>query len=94
MVNSQKIKDYINERNDLFWYSPEPKSETVTNDQLVETILNYGSWNDVQELFNVLGVNNAAQIFFSSINKSERRKSNYFETVTNYFTLYFNRYAY
>ena len=93
MVYSQKVKDYIEQRKDLFWYSPAPKHENVKSEQLVETILNYGSWQDVQELFSVFGIKNVAKIFFSSINKSERRKSNYFEPVANYFTLYFNRYA-
>jgi len=90
---SQKVKEYIEQRNDLFWYSPAPKCENVKSEQLVETILNYGSWQDVQELFSVFGIKEVAKIFFSSINQSARRKSNYFEPVVNYFTLYFNRYA-
>lgn len=47
----------------------------------------------VKELFAIFGLKKVAEIFFTSINKSERRKGNYHELTLNYFTLYFNRYA-
>jgi len=93
-MRTQAIKDYIDQRHDLFWYTPQPKSEKVTDDLLVETILNYGTMDDVRELFRVMGIKQVAQIFFKSITQSERRKNNYFELTVNYFTLLFNRYAY
>jgi hypothetical protein len=71
-----------------------PKSETVSDELLVETILNYGSMDDVRELFLIMNINNVAKIFFDSINKSERRKGNYHELIIHYFTLLFNKYAY
>ncbi|GHS88650.1 hypothetical protein FACS1894201_10140 [Bacteroidia bacterium] len=89
----QAVKDFINEHQMLFWYSPEPKSETVSDELVVETILNYGSLNNVRQLFQVIGIKNTAKIFFDSIKKSERRKNNYHELTLNYFTLLFNRYA-
>ena len=88
-----EIKTFIEKRQHLFWYSPAPKSETVSDELLVETILNYGNMDDLRELFSVMGLKNTAKIFFDSINKSERRKGNYHELTLNYFTLFFNRYA-
>jgi hypothetical protein len=92
-MRTQEIKDYIDQRQELFWYTPQPKSEKVSDDLLVETILNYGTMDDVRELFRVMGIKTVARIFFSSIVKSERRKNNYFELTVNYFTLLFKRYA-
>ena len=90
---TQAVKDYIDKRQDLFWYTPAPKSERVSDDLLVETILNYGTMDDVRELFDVMDVKEVAQLFFAAITQSERRKNNYFELTANYFTLLFNRYA-
>jgi len=90
---SPELKKYIEDRQNLFWYSPSPKSETVSDELLVEIILNYGSMDDVRNLFSVMSINDAAKIFFNSINKSDIRKGNYHELTINYFTLYFNRYA-
>ena len=88
-----EMKKYIEERQNLFWYSSAPKSETVSDELLVETILNYGSMDDLRGLFSIMGIKNAAKIFFDSVNRSERRKANYHELTLNYFTLLFNRYA-
>jgi hypothetical protein len=78
----------------MFWYSPEDKTETVTDELLVETILNYGSMDDVRQLFKVMGIVSISKIFFTVINRSERSRNNYHELTRNYFTLLFNSYAY
>jgi len=88
-----EVKKYIDDRRHLFWYSPSPKSETVSDELLVEMVLNYGSMDDVRALFEVMSIKNVAKIFFDSIGKSERRKGNFHELTLNYFTLFFNRYA-
>jgi len=93
MERTPEIKKFIEDHQELFWYSPPPKSETVTDELLVETILNYGQLNDIRKLFNIVGQKNVAAIFFDEIKKSERRRNNYNELTANYFTLFFNRYA-
>jgi len=90
---SNALHEYIDRRAALFWYTPKDKLHDISDNLLVETILNYGTMDDVRELFRLIGIKTAAEIFFSSINTSERRKNNYFEPVINYFTLYFNQYA-
>jgi hypothetical protein len=47
----------------------------------------------VKGLFSVYGIDKIAEIFFNSINLSERRKGNYHELTLNYFTILFNKYA-
>ena len=77
----------------MFWYTPEDKGEKVSDNLLVETMLNYGTMEQIKELFDIMGIKTVAKIFFDFINRSERCKGNYFDTTRNYFTLYFNRYA-
>ena len=92
-MRTLEINKFIEDRQHLFWYSPSPKNETVSDELLVETVLNYGSMDDIRDLFAVMGIKNTAKIFFDSIGKSERRKGNYHKLTINYFTLLFNRYA-
>ena len=87
------MKKFIDDHQYLFWYSPAPKSETVSDELLVEMVLNYGSMEELRKLFAVMSIKGVAKIFFDSIGKSERRKGNYHEIILNYFTLLFNRYA-
>ena len=92
-MRSAEVKKFIDDHGDLFWYSPAPKSETVSDELLVEMVLNYGSIDDLKGLFSVMTINGVAKIFFDSIGKSERRKGNYHEVILNYFILFFNRHA-
>ena len=90
IIRSENLKNFIRENGYLFWYSPQDKGETVTDELLVETILNYGSLDQIRDLFNLMGMNTVAQVFR---NMTERKKLNYFPEIWNYFDLYFNKYA-
>ena len=90
---SEELKQYIGEHKNLFWYTPESKLYTISDSFLIETVLNYGDMNAVRKLFEIMGIQNVAKIFFNDISISERRKNNYQELSLNYFTLLFNRYA-
>ena len=92
-MNSPEIKQFIREHNNLFWYVPDDKKEKISNEFLVETILNYGDINAIIQLFNLFGINEVAEIFFGSRSLSNRRKGNYHELTINYFTLVFRKYA-
>lgn len=92
-MNSPEIKQFIHQHKHLFWYTPEDKKEDISPELLVETILNYGDKESVLQLFQLLGIKKVAEVFFGSINLSERRKGNYHELTINYFTLVFKRYA-
>ena len=89
-MRTQAVKDYIDRHQDLFWYSPSPKSEKVSDELLVETILNYGTMDDVRELFQTMGIDNVAQIFrlFTG-----RKKLNIFPEIYHYFDLYFYKHV-
>jgi len=89
-MRSVEVRKFIEDHGCLFWYTPAPKGENVTDELLVETILNYGSWEDVLELFNVMGLKNVATVFRGM---TGRKKLNYFPEIHNYFNLYFKKYA-
>lgn len=89
-MRSEALKNFICKHAVLFWYSPEDKAETVSDELLVETILNYGDMEAVRELFKVMGTLQAATIFRGM---TGRKQLNYFPEIWNFFNLYFNRYA-
>jgi len=92
-MDNAEIKAFIKENADLFWYTPEAEKETISEEFLVETILNHGDIDAVRRLFQILGIKKVSRIFFNSINLSERRKGNYHETTINFFTLVFEKYT-
>lgn len=92
-MNSPKIQAFIREHSDLFWYTPDEQKENISKEFLVETILNYGDLTAVKQLIKIIGIKKSSQIFFNSIQLSDRRKGNYHELTINYFTLFFSRYA-
>jgi hypothetical protein len=93
-MNTPEVRAFIRQHSNLFWYIPQDKKEDISPDLLVEFILNYGDMNSVRELFSLFGVQRVSDLFFDSINLSERRKGNYNELTINYFTLLFHRHAY
>jgi len=93
-MNSPEIKAFICENSSLFWYIPEDKKEAISQELLVETILNYGDMKAVLKLFHLMGIKKVSNLFFDSIAISKRRKKNYQELTINYFTLIFKKYAY
>lgn len=87
---TKELADFIAARKELVWYVRDPR--TLSEAPIVEAVLNYGSWGDVQELIRILGVERVAEIFRSDM-RLPRRRGNYRKQVRNYFTLYFNRHA-
>ncbi|HPS26943.1 MAG TPA: hypothetical protein PK269_04975 [Bacteroidales bacterium] len=89
-MNSPEIKVFIRENSALFWYTPEDKKEDISPEFLVETILNYGSMDDVKKLIKILGIKKMSKVFF---NATGRKKLNYYPEIYNYFKLFFRKYA-
>ncbi|MCF6365353.1 MAG: hypothetical protein L3J35_04040 [Bacteroidales bacterium] len=89
-MNSPEIKEFIKENSSIFWYIPEDKKQDISHDVLVEFILNYGDEKSVKKLFNLLGIKHVSKIFHKQI---KRTRVNYFPQVTNFFNLYFDKYA-
>jgi hypothetical protein len=90
MERSQALKDFIEAHGALFWYTPPPKGDNVTDELLVESVLNYGSMEDIKELFRLAGLKQTAAVFK---NMTGRKQLNFYPEIWNYFNLFFLRYA-
>lgn len=89
-TRSPEIKDFIRKHSDLFWYIPENKKENISDEVLVEFILNYGTLEDFLQLKKLLGHKHIANILN---NTNGRRQLNYYPEIYNFFYLYFNKNA-
>jgi hypothetical protein len=86
----KETKQQFIERNKaLFWSVSPAKRSEISDILLVETILNYGTWEDFLILLELLTLPKAASIFFNATDN--RQRHNYLPPVENYFRLYFSR---
>ena len=88
---NEELADFIAARKELVWYVKDPRA--LDEEAVVQAVLNYGNWRDVQELIRILGMEGAAQAFYRDIGVSARRRGNYYPDVLHYFDLYFKRHA-
>jgi len=92
MENSPELKALIRKNAHLFWYSKDAEKENLPLPVVLEFFINYADKEDIKALFNIVGIKQAAAVFFEQI-KIWGKRSNYFPEFQNYFTLYFTRYA-
>ena len=88
-MESQRDK-FIDEHRALFWYTPEEEKRGVSDELLVETILNDGTLDDFRELKRILTPKRLAQVFFSAVG---RKAGNYYPEIRNFFSLALKQYA-
>lgn len=69
----------------LAWYVKDP--EKLSEESVLEHVLNYGNWEDVQLFIKIKGVEGTANLFNRSL-KSKR--INYQPAIQSYFLRYFN----
>jgi len=83
-----KINDFIKKRPYLVWGTR--NYDNLSEEAIVENVLNYGDIDDVKEMFSILGVKKSAIIFKKQISQ---KRNNYRPKIKNYFNLYFKKYA-
>jgi len=86
-----ELKTFIRKRPHLIWYTK--NYENLSPESIVEAVLNYGNWDDVQTLIKILGMKKVAKIFRKKSKPSKIGRQNYRPEIINYFNLYFNKYA-
>ena len=91
MDKKEAFKNFIANRRSLFWSVSDNKLAYISDALLVETILNYGTAADVRALFECVGIEQIAAIFYA--HTENKTRTNYLPPVKNYFTLYFNRHV-
>ncbi len=62
-MNTPELKSFIRHHSNFFWYIPEDKKEDIHPELLLETILNYGSLDDIKLLFQDMGKKNPQKYF-------------------------------
>jgi len=87
-MKAKNIHEFIKQRPYLVWYVKDPSK--LSEESIVEHVLNYGDWNDVQEMIKILGIKKVAEIFNKQIHQ---KRINYDKKIMNYFKLYFAKYA-
>lgn len=75
---------FIDKNKHLFWYINPNKLHQISNAVLTEFIFNYGTWEAVKELVELLGREELRRIYNSL---DERQKGNYFPITLNYLQL-------
>ena len=82
------IYQFIKKRPYLVWYVKDLNK--LSEESIVEHVLNYGDWDDVQEMIKILGMKKTAEIFRT---KSKQKRCNYRPEIKNYIHFYFNKHA-
>jgi hypothetical protein len=83
-----EINNFAKKRPHLFWYISD--FDILSEEAIIEAVLNNGSWEDVREMIGILGKKKTAAVFKE---KSRAKRSNYRPEIKNYFDLYFKKYA-
>jgi len=89
-MRTPELKSFIRKHSALFWYTPQDKKEAVSDEFLIETILNHGTLDDYKELERLMGRDVISAVF---MNLEERKVGNYYPEIYNFFYLYFSKYA-
>lgn len=82
------VQNFIKKRPYLVWSVQ--NYQNLSEEAIVEAVLNYGDFDDVKKLISLLGLKKTAEIFRKD---SRRTRSNYRPNIKNYFNLYFKKYA-
>ena len=91
--NGVNIHQFIKKRPYLVWYVSKKNLSKLSEDSIVEHVLNYGDWDDVQKMIKILGLKKTARIFREKSTPDKFGRQNYDDQVKHYFNLYFNKYA-
>lgn len=82
------VHEFIKQRKYLVWSTQH--YDDLSEEAIVEAVLNYGNWNDVQEMIGILGIEKVATIFRTF---AFQERTNYRDDIRYYFDLYFKKYA-
>ena len=85
------LASFIKKRRHLIWYTK--NYDKLSEEAIVEAVLNYGNWDDVQKLIKILGMKRVAEIFRNKSKPGKWGRQNYRPEIKNYFELYFGKYA-
>jgi hypothetical protein len=83
-----RVNDIINNKPYLAWDIKDASS--LSDESILEHILNYGNWDDVQMYIKIKGMFDTKKNFNKLLDK---KRVNLFPEIKHYFTIYFDKYA-
>jgi len=85
----QEAREYVAEHRNINWYS-DPYA--LDEKAIVEGVLNYGSWEDFNYIYNTLGKTVFTTIFFD-LASPVRKRMNIMPKTASFFDKYLKRHA-
>ena len=85
-----EIKDLFPVLRHLFWWVPESEIPSLSDDAIVEAILNNGNEKTVKQLLDYYGIDYVAEIFNRQISG---RRNNYRPRTVYFFQKYFQQHS-
>lgn len=84
-MKSNNLKEVLLDNPSLIWYVKDQTN--VTDMSILEHILNYGTWDELQEAIRILGMKQIALMYQILVDKP---RTNLKPRVKHYFDLYFS----
>jgi len=82
------LQKFIKNKSYLVWYVKNPTK--LSDEAIVEAVINYGDFDDVEKIIKILGIKKIAKIFKK---KDQQKRNNFNPKISNYFRLFFKEYA-
>jgi hypothetical protein len=82
------LAEFIKQRKPLIWYTD--NYDNLGPESITEAVLNYGNFDDINELKKIIGIKKMAEIFKKL---ADQKRTNLRPEIIHYFTLYFKKYA-
>ncbi len=82
------VNNIIKNKPYLAWYVKDP--DKLSEESVLEHVLNYGNWEDVKQFIKIRGLTETAILFNKSL---EGKRTNYSPAIKSYFYRYFNNHV-
>jgi hypothetical protein len=89
-MTPKPIDVFIEKHKHLFWYTPEDKKAGISDEMLMENVINYCDLNTIKELFAIWGLQKSKRVFEGM---KGRKAHNFYPEIYHFFSEYFKRVA-
>ncbi len=89
-MRTKELESFIHHNKHFFWYTPETEKPNISDELLLEHIINYADLITIKELFKIWGIQKAKTVFE---NLKGRKSHNIYPELYHFFTEYFKRVA-
>lgn len=90
MKPTPEMQRFIQEHSYFWWWVPEKAKQNLNLSSIVEATLNYGSLDDIKQLFDLVGIESVADIFRQ---QTRQLRTNYSPRAKQFFSIYFDRHV-